>query len=76
MALPNLPHASVPLGEMAVQYLERGADPRKVASISSRSRTGTWGPALGIIDFERATKIAGARFAVLMGVRRGSWRGR
>ena len=25
------------------------------------------GPALGIIDFERATKIAGARFSVLIG---------
>ena len=25
------------------------------------------GPDLGIIDFERATKISGARFAVLMG---------
>ena len=25
------------------------------------------GPALGVIDFERATKISGARFAVLMG---------
>jgi seryl-tRNA synthetase len=30
------------------------------------------GPALGIIDFERGTKIAGARFSVLIGAGAGS----
>ena len=37
------------------------------ASTSSRRRTGTSGPALGILDFERGAKIAGARFTVLTG---------
>ena len=36
-------------------------------STSSRSRTGTSAPALGILDFERAAKMSGARFSVLMG---------
>jgi seryl-tRNA synthetase len=67
LVIPNLPHASVPAGKSA-------ADNREVR------RTGTpraftvppqahWdlGPALGIIDFERGTKIAGARFTVLVG---------
>ena len=36
-------------------------------SISNRLRTGISGPALGILDFERATKMSGARFSVLLG---------
>ena len=37
------------------------------ALISNRSRTGKLGPALGILDFERATRMSGARFSVLFG---------
>jgi seryl-tRNA synthetase len=37
------------------------------SSTSSPSHTGTWGPALGIIDFERGTKLTGSRFYVLSG---------
>ena len=67
LRIPNLPHASVPVGK----------DP------SSNTVTRLWGSpttltgaakshwdigeALGILDFDRAAKITGARFAVLKG---------
>ena len=67
MNLPNLPHASVPVGKSAEDNVEvrRHGDPRVFDFIPQPH----WdlGPALGIIDFERGTKIAGARFTVLSG---------
>ena len=67
LAVPNLPHESVPVGKSA-------ADNREVRRVGT-PRTFTFapqahwdlGPALGVIDFERGTKIAGARFTVLVG---------
>jgi seryl-tRNA synthetase len=65
--LPNLPHDSVPVGRSAAdnQVVRTWGDPRTF-DFEPKAH---WdiGPALGIIDFERATKISGARFAVLMG---------
>src|SRR5256885_6992726 len=65
--LPNLPHASVPIGKSAADNTEihRHGEPR-VFDFDPKPH---WdlGTALGIIDFERATKISGARFAVLTG---------
>ena len=65
--LPNLPHASVPTGKSA----EDNVEVRRVGVPRTFEFTPLphWdiGPALGIIDFERGTKIAGARFAVLSG---------
>ena len=65
--LPNLPHASVPIGKSADDNVEvrRVGDPR-VLDFTPQPH---WdlGPALGIIDFERGTKLAGARFTVLSG---------
>ena len=65
--LPNLPHASVPIGRSAADnvVVRTWGEPR-VFDFKPQAH---WdlGPALGIIDFERATKIARARFAVLMG---------
>jgi seryl-tRNA synthetase len=65
--LPNLPHASVPVGKSAEDNVEvrRAGEPR-VFDFTPQPH---WdlGPALGIIDFERGTKIAGARFTVLSG---------
>jgi seryl-tRNA synthetase len=65
--LPNLPHASVPVGKTAEDNVEvrRAGEPR-VFDFTPQPH---WdlGPALGIIDFERGTKIAGARFSVLSG---------
>jgi len=68
LTIPNLPHASVPVG----------------ADASANREERTWGepgrfdfeplshwdlgPRLGILDFERAAAVAGARFAVLWGM--------
>ncbi len=65
--LPNLPHASVPVGKTAADNVEvrRVGEPR--AFDFTPQPHWDLGPALGIIDFERGTKIAGARFTVLSG---------
>jgi seryl-tRNA synthetase len=65
--LPNLPHASVPAGKSAADNVEvrRVGEPR--AFDFTPQAHWDLGPALGIIDFERGTKIAGARFTVLSG---------
>ena len=65
--LPNLPHASVPVGASAADNVEvrRVGEPR--AFDFTPQAHWDLGPALGIIDFERGTKIAGARFTVLSG---------
>jgi seryl-tRNA synthetase len=67
LTLPNLPHESVPEGKSADDNKEvrRLGEPRQFGFTPQAH----WdlGPALGIIDFERGTKIAGARFTVLMG---------
>ena len=67
LQLPNLPHSSVPAGTHAADNVEvrRVGTPREFDFTPQPH----WdlGPALGIIDFERGTKIAGARFTVLSG---------
>ncbi|MEZ5416332.1 MAG: serine--tRNA ligase [Vicinamibacterales bacterium] len=65
--LPNLPHDSVPVGRSAADnvVVRTWGEPR--AFDFEPQAHWDLGPALGIIDFERATKIARARFAVLMG---------
>jgi seryl-tRNA synthetase len=67
LTIPNLPHASVPAGKSSADNVEihRHGTPRSFDFTPQAH----WdlGPALGIIDFERGTKIAGARFSVLMG---------
>ena len=67
LVLPNLPHATVPDGTSADDNVEvrRHGTPATYAFTPQAH----WdlGPALGIIDFERGTKIAAARFSVLIG---------
>ncbi len=67
LIVPNIPHESVPVGKSA----EDNKEARRVGTPRAFSFTpqAHWdlGPALGIIDFERGTKIAGARFTVLVG---------
>ncbi len=67
MTIPNLPHASVPVGANAEdnQEVRRHGEP-KAFDFEPRPH---WelGPALGIIDFERATRMSGSRFSVLLG---------
>jgi seryl-tRNA synthetase len=62
--VPNLPHESVPTGRSAednVEVRRIGTPPQ--FSFEPKAH---WdlGPELGILDFERAAKITGARFAV------------
>ncbi|HML15923.1 MAG TPA: serine--tRNA ligase, partial [Bryobacteraceae bacterium] len=62
--VPNLPHESVPAGRSAednVEVRRWGAPPS--FSFTPKAH---WdlGPELGILDFERAAKITGARFVV------------
>jgi len=65
--LPNIPHASVPVGEdeSANAEIRRwGTTPKFAFEPRDHVDLGT---ALGILDLERATKIASARFAILNG---------
>ena len=67
LAIPNLPHASVPEGpDESANRVERTWGEPPAFAFAPQAH---WdlGPALGILDFERAAKIAGARFAVLWG---------
>ncbi len=65
--IPNVPHESVPRGkDETANRLERSwGEPRAFAFPPQAH----WdlGPGLGILDFERGAKIAGARFTVLRG---------
>jgi seryl-tRNA synthetase len=66
LTIPNLPHESVPIGRDAGGNVEvrRVGDP-PAFEFAPKAH---WdlGPALGILDFERAAKIARARFAILL----------
>jgi seryl-tRNA synthetase len=65
--LPNIPHESVPVGkdESANAEVRRwGTKPEFDFEAKDHVDLGT---ALGILDLERATKITGARFAILNG---------
>jgi seryl-tRNA synthetase len=64
---PNVPHQSVPVGaDEAHNRIEREWGERPQFSFTPRAH---WdiGEDLGILDFDRASKIAGARFSVLYG---------
>jgi seryl-tRNA synthetase len=67
LTLPNLPHTSVPAGRASADNPEvrRWGSPRGFPFTPKPH----WelGPALGIIDFERAVRMSGARFSVLLG---------
>jgi seryl-tRNA synthetase len=65
--LPNLPHASVPVGKGAADnvVVRTWGEPR--AFDFGPKAHWDLGPDLGVIDFERATKISGTRFAFLVG---------
>ena len=67
LMLPNLPAARVPVGKSADDNLEvrRVGEPR--AFDFEPQAHWDLGPALGILDFERAARVSGARFSFLMG---------
>lgn len=67
LRVPNLPHSSVPAGgdPSANQEIRRWGEPAAFAFQPKPH----WdlGEALGILDFERAARMTGARFAVYSG---------
>lgn len=65
--LPNIPKAEVPIGadESANVEIRKWGEPREF-DFEVKDHVDL-GEALGILDLERATKIAGARFAILNG---------
>ena len=67
LQLPNLPHPSVPIGAGSEDNPEirQWGEPRKFAFTPKPHEE--IGEALGLLDFERATKIAKSRFTVLWG---------
>lgn len=66
--LPNVPHSSVPVGTDEADNEIRGEGPIKPRAFDFPPRP-HWelGEMLGIVDFERAVKVAGARFAMTVG---------
>jgi seryl-tRNA synthetase len=68
MALPNIPHASVPVGkdETDNPLVKTVGEPTDFAFAPKAHWT--IGEELGILDFTRAAKIAGARFPLYLGV--------
>lgn len=67
MGLPNIPHPTVPVGsDEAENRLERTWGRPPEFDFEPKPH---WelGEELGILDFERAAKLSGARFAVLFG---------
>jgi seryl-tRNA synthetase len=68
LTLPNLPHATVPIGRTAEdnQEVHRHGEP-PTFDFEPKPH---WelGAQLGILDFERATRMSGTRFSVLLGM--------
>jgi seryl-tRNA synthetase len=67
LGIPNIPHPSVPDGkdENANQETRRWGEPRKF-DFTPKDHVDVGG-ALGLLDFDLAAKITGARFVVMQG---------
>jgi seryl-tRNA synthetase len=66
--VPNIPHESVPVGRSAEDnVVVRTVSEPRAMDFEPKAH---WdiGPDLGILDFDRAAKITGARFAVYFGM--------
>ena len=68
LVIPNLPHASVPLGQTPENNAElrRHGTPRQF-EFAVKDHVDI-GERLGMLDFATATKISGARFSLMTGV--------
>jgi len=68
LRVPNVPHESVPPGQDErdnIEIRQWGTPPEFSFPVRSHQDLGE---SLGILDFKRATKIAGARFSVSIGL--------
>jgi seryl-tRNA synthetase len=68
MTIPNLHHDSVPLGTSETDNLEIKQWGDKPSFSFTPKPHWELGEALGILDFERAAKLSGARFSLLKGL--------
>jgi seryl-tRNA synthetase len=67
LAVPNLPHASVPVGPDETHNIVVGEWGERREFDFEPVPHWDLGPELGIIDFERGVKLSGSRFYVLRG---------
>jgi seryl-tRNA synthetase len=67
LSVPNLPHDSVPVGKSADDNVEvrRVGEPRKF-DFTAKDHVDV-GAGLGMLDFDAAAKISGARFTLMKG---------
>ncbi len=68
LTIPNIPHSSVPVGADSAANLVVRVEGEKPEFHFQPKAHYDLGPALGILDFDRAAKIAGARFALYTGL--------
>jgi seryl-tRNA synthetase len=66
--VPNIPHESVPVGKSADDNVVVRTSGQPPAFDFEPKAHWDLGPDLGILDFDRAAKITGARFAVYCGL--------
>ena len=66
--IPNVPHESVPVGKSEEDNVEVRRVGEPTAMDFAPKAHWDLGPELGILDFDRAAKITGARFAVYFGM--------
>src|SRR5260221_1323576 len=67
LGVPNVPHESVPTGESSADNVEvRRIGTPRAFDFAAQDHVDI-GSGLGLLDFDSATKIAGARFALMKG---------
>ena len=67
LVIPNVPHASVPVGKSADDNVEvRRVGTPRTFDFPIRDHVDV-GEGLGMLDFQRATKISGSRFTLITG---------
>jgi seryl-tRNA synthetase len=67
LRVPNIPHETVPVGSGPEDNVEVRRNGEPAATDFAPRPHWELGPALGIVDFERAARMSGSRFAVLTG---------
>ena len=68
LILPNLPHDTVPIGVDASENIQIRLHGEKPSFDFQPQSHWDLGPSLGILDLDRAAKIAGARFSLYAGL--------